>query len=146
MCFAIVLGTALCQTRAMDDQAAIKAVLDAHAAAWTEGDAHAATGVLTEDADWLLNSGMLRGKASIEAWHRDRLNGSAKNTRHVHPGTPDIRFIRPDVAIVDGNTWVGAKDAEPSPASIGRFTAIFVKDGGHWKVTAFRPWPKITTQ
>ena len=35
------------------DRVAIKSVLDAHGAAWTRGDADAATATLTEDADWV---------------------------------------------------------------------------------------------
>lgn len=74
------------------DRAAIKAVLDAHGAAWTRGDADAATATLTEDADWVSGSGkVLVGRSAILQMHRDMLSGPAKGTQHSHPGTPDIR-------------------------------------------------------
>jgi uncharacterized protein (TIGR02246 family) len=129
-------------TGAVDDRTEIQKVLDAHAAAWTAGDAHAAAAVMTDDADWLRRDGvMIHGKAAIEAMHREIFAGPGKNTRHEHPGSADIRFIRPDVAIVDGDSFVGPMDAKPTPDTIGRYTAVFVKERGAWKVTAFRPSP-----
>ncbi|PYX58558.1 MAG: hypothetical protein DMG73_10420 [Acidobacteria bacterium] len=39
------------------ERAAIQAVLDAHGAAWTKGDAKAAAAVMTEYADWVSGDG-----------------------------------------------------------------------------------------
>ena len=85
------------------DRLAIQKVLDAHGSAWTKGDAAAAAAVMTEDADWVSGGGdVYEGRQAIEAAHREWLEGGAKGTKHAHPGTPKIRFIRNDVAIVDG--------------------------------------------
>ena len=132
------------------DRVAIQKVLDAHGIAWTKGDAMAAAAVMTEDADWVSGSGhVYEGRAAIEAAHREWLSGDAKGTRHTHPGTPKIRFIRPDVAIVDGDSYTGdIHDAQGKelPPVFSRYTAVFVRDGGNWKVTAFRSLPQLKSK
>jgi uncharacterized protein (TIGR02246 family) len=132
------------------DRAAIQRVLDAHGIAWTKGDPVAAASVMTEDADWVSGGGeVYEGKAAIEAAHHDWLSGGAKGTRHTHPGTPKIRFIRPDVAIVDGDSYTGGRRDEIGkelPPSFSRYTAVFVKNGDAWKVAAFRSLPQLKSK
>ena len=132
-------------TSGESEQSAIQAVLNEHADAWTLGDAHAAAAVLTEDADWVSGSGRtFRGREAIEQMHRDLFEGPAKGTRHVHPGTPAIRFITPDVAIVDGDSYVGTNGTKPTASDFNHYTAVFTKQKGHWKVAAFRALPQVT--
>ena len=134
----------------VSDRAAIQKVLDAHGIAWTKGDAIGAASVMTEDADWVSGGGeVYEGRPAIEAAHREWLSGSAKGTRHAHPGTPKIRFIRPDVAIVDGDSYAGGlrdEQGKELPPSFSRYTAVFVKNGGSWKVTAFRSLPQLKSK
>jgi uncharacterized protein (TIGR02246 family) len=129
------------------DRAAIKAVLDSHGAAWTRGDVTAATATLTEDADWVSGSGrVFVGRSAITKMHRDVLEGPAKGTRHSHPGTPNIRFVARDVAIVDGDSYMaGFRDEHGGelPGEYSRYTAVFVKKDGMWYVTAFRSLPQV---
>ncbi len=129
------------------DRAAIQSVLDAHGAAWTRGDSDAATATLTEDADWVSGTGrVFVGRPAITKMHRDVLSGAAKGTRHSHPGTPNIRFITQDVAIVDGDSYMAGFHDEHGhelPAEYSRYTAVFVKKGGKWYVTAFRSLPQV---
>lgn len=129
------------------DRAAIKAVLDAHGAAWTRGDVAAATATLTEDADWVSGNGtVLIGRAAIAKMHREMLEGPAKGTRHSHPGVPSIRFITREVAVVDGDSYMGGfhdDQGKELPAEYSRYTAVFVKKNGKWYVTAFRSLPQV---
>src|ERR1700741_3559176 len=63
-------------TSARSERSAIQAVLDAHADAWTRGDAHEAASVMTEDADWISGGGHIyQGRAAIEEMHRELLAG-----------------------------------------------------------------------
>jgi ketosteroid isomerase-like protein len=56
------------------DRAGIKAVLDAHGAAWTRGDADAATAILTDDADWVSGGGrVFVGRPAITQMHKTSL-------------------------------------------------------------------------
>ena len=129
------------------DRAAIQALLDAHGAAWTKGDAAAAAAVMTEDADWVSGSGAVyEGRPAIEAMHRRELAGMGKGSRHSHPGTPKIRFIRPDVAIVDGDSYMAGLHDEQGkefPPTTSRYTAVMVKENGRWMVAAFRSLPQL---
>lgn len=134
----------------MSGRAAIQNVLDAHGDAWTKGDAVAAASVMTEDADWVSGSGhVYEGRAEIEAAHREWLSGDAQGSRHSHPGSPKIRFIARDVAIVDGDSYTGGlrgqQGKELAPV-FSRYTAVFVKDGDNWKVTAFRSLPQLKSK
>ena len=132
------------------DKAAIQALLDAHGAAWSRGDAAAAAAVMTQDADWVGgDGGIYEGRAAIEAAHREWLAGSAKGSRHLHPGTPGIRFLRPDVAIVDGDSYAsGVHDdhGQELPPQTSRYTAVMVKENGRWLVAAFRSMPQLKSR
>jgi uncharacterized protein (TIGR02246 family) len=132
------------------ERAAIQAVLDAHGAAWTKGDAKAAAAALTEDADWVSGDGSITtGRAAIENDHREAFSTFAKGSRHTHPGTPKIRFIRPDVAILDGDSYMAGLHDESGkelPPHVSSYMAVLVKEHGDWKVTAFRSLPQVKPQ
>jgi len=132
------------------ERAAIQQVLDAHGNAWTKGDAVAAAAVMTEDADWVSGAGdVLEGRPAIEAAHREWLSGEAKGSRHAHPGQPKIRFIRSDVAIVDGDSYMGGlrdEQGKEMPPIFSRYTAVLVKNGQSWKVAAFRSLPQLKSK
>src|SRR5579864_753336 len=145
--FVALACRALDQSDHSADVKAIRAVLDAHGEAWTRGEAVAAVATLTDDADWVGGDGQtLEGKAAILAMHEKMLAGPAKGTRHSHPGTPNIRFIRSDVAIVDGNSEMSGfrdENGKQLPAGYSRYAAVFVKQEGKWLVTAFRSLPQV---
>jgi uncharacterized protein (TIGR02246 family) len=132
------------------ERGAIQAVLDAHGIAWTKGDAVAAAAVMTADADWVSGDGSVyEGRTAIEAAHREWLSGDGKGSRHAHPGRPKIRFIRPDVAIVDGDSYMGGlrdEQGKELPPIFSRFAAVLVKNGQTWKVTAFRSLPQLKSK
>ena len=129
------------------ERAAIKVILDAHGAAWTRGDAAAATAILTDDADWVSGGGtVFVGRPAIAKMRRDMLGGPAKGSQHSHPGTPNMRFITRDVAIVDGDSYMAGLHDEHGnelPAEYSQYTAVFVKKNGKWYVTAFRSLPQV---
>src|SRR5579864_143703 len=86
------------------------------------------------------------GDLRLLKMHRDVLSGPAKGTRHSHPGTPKIRFVTKDVAIVDGDSYMAGFHDEHGnelPAEYSRYTAVFVKKDGKWYVTAFRSLPQV---
>lgn len=132
------------------EQAAIQAVLDAHGAAWNKGDAAAAAAIMTEDADWVGGDGSVyEGRAAIEAAHEKWFAGPAKGSFHSHPGLPKIHFLRPDVAIVDGDSYQSGLHDEQGkevPAETSRYTAVMVKENGQWKVAAFRSLPQVKSK
>ena len=132
------------------ERAAIQSVLDAHGTAWTKGDPKAAAAVMTDDADWVSGDGsVFSGKAEIEEMHREALATNAKGSIHTHPGTPKIRFVRPDVALVDGDSYMsGVHDdsGKELPSHLSRYCAVMVKDKGRWRVIAFRSLPQVKVE
>ena len=56
---------------------------------------------------------------------------------------------RRDVVIVDGDSYTGGlcdeQGKELAPV-FSRYTAVFVKDGDNWKVTAFRSLPQLKSK
>jgi len=154
--FALLLLAALgCSRPGIGDQssaekAAIQAVLDEHGRAWSKGDAAAAAAVMTENADWVGGDGSVyEGRAAIEAAHEKWLAGEAKGSYHTHPGLPKIQFLRPDVAIVDGDSYASGLHDEQGkelPAETSRYTAVMVKENGRWKVAAFRSLPQVKSR
>jgi uncharacterized protein (TIGR02246 family) len=139
--FVMSLGMIAAATR---QESQIQAVFDAHADAWTRGDAHAAAAVMTDDSDWISGGGTIfTCRTAIEEMHRELLSGEAKGTRHVHPGMPSISFLRSDVAIVDGNSYVGAAGTQPTTSDFNFYTAVLVKEQAQWKVAAFRSLPQV---
>ena len=132
------------------ENAAIQAVLDEHGRAWSKGDAAGAAAVMTNDADWVSGDGAVyEGRAAIEAAHEKWFAGEAKGSHHSHPGSPNVRFIRPDVAIVDGDSYTsGLHDEQGKEISAGvtRYTAVMVKENGRWKVAAFRSLPQLKSK
>ena len=132
------------------EKAAIQAVLDAHGRAWSNGDAAAAAAVMTEDADWVSGDGSVyEGRAAIEGAHEKWFAGEAKGSYHSHPGLPKIQFLRPDVAIVDGDSYQSGLHDEQGkeiPAGVTRYSAVMVKENGRWKVAAFRSLPQLKSK
>jgi uncharacterized protein (TIGR02246 family) len=89
---------------------------------------------------------VLVGRPAILKMHRDLLSGQAKGTQHSHPGTPDIRFVSRDVAIVDGDSYMAGfhdEQGKELPGEYSRYTAVFVRKDGKWYVTAFRSLPQV---
>ena len=84
--------------------------------------------------NWVSGNGnVFVGRPAILKMHRDLLNGQAKGTQHSHPGTPDIRFVTRDVAIVDGDSYMaGFRDEQGKerPAEYSRYTTVFVRKDG----------------
>ncbi|PYX58559.1 MAG: hypothetical protein DMG73_10425 [Acidobacteria bacterium] len=82
----------------------------------------------------------------MENDHREALSGFAKGSRHTHPGTPKIRFVRSDVAIVDGDSYMAGlhdENGKEVPPHVSSYMAVLVKEHGGWKVTAFRSLPQV---
>lgn len=157
LCMAILVCVALggCSGSRVGDgtpaeKAAIQAALDAQAKAWNKGDAAAVAAVMTDDADWVSADGSVyEGRDAIEAAHRGWFEGTAKGSFHSHPGLPKIHFVRSDVAIVDGDSYQsGLHDDQGKelPAETSRYTAIMVKEGGRWRVAAYRSLPQLKSK
>jgi uncharacterized protein (TIGR02246 family) len=124
------------------DAEAIRQLYARYDAAWDKGDVGGVAMVWADDADHVEPDGRaIKGRAAIEKDLGQRLASDLKGTRSQQTIT-GIRFITPDVAVVDAAYEVsGARDAQGQslPALEGRYVDIWVKRGGKWHIAADRP-------
>jgi len=125
------------------DSAAIRTLIQAHAAAWNRRDAKAAVAVLTSDAVWITGDGVrLQGRAEIERAHVQWLaaDSAAGGSTHSHPPeTVTIRFLRPEVAVVDLEArFVPLGDGPPFFPERSAVFAVAIKDGAEWRIAQIR--------
>ena len=119
-----------------EDEAAIKALLDAFTKAFNAGDATAAAATYSETAIVVDEHGdRIEGRAAI----KDQLAASfAESPRTTIAIEVDaLRFLGPETAIEIGRTTITPAPGAGSPEKT-RFTAVYVKTGGQWLQSAVR--------
>ena len=126
------------QDRTADTQA-IRAVVEAFTKAFDAGDAAAVAATFTAGALVVDEEGQrTEGRAAI----RDLLANSFKNA----PGSKiaiqvdSLRFLSTDTALEEGRTTITPKQGAGDP-EFSRFTAVYVKESGHWLQAAVRDEP-----
>lgn len=126
------------------DDARIRAIVAEQAAAWNVGDARAFSRSFTEDGSFTNIVGtVFYGHQAFEDRHRDIFAAFFKGSR-ITMTVGRIRFVRPDVAIVDVATEVSDLAGTPPgvrPNAAGRLQTrlqeIYVKDGGDWRMASY---------
>jgi len=124
-------------------EAPIRAIVAQQAAAWDAGDAAYAKD-LAPDASFTNLFGMVMyGAAAFAERHRQILATFYKGTTKHH-AIRRIRFVTPDVAIVDIDNEVRGVKAMPAgivvpPDGIVKtgLMEVFVRRGGRWWVEAY---------
>lgn len=126
------------QGESVADEAAIRTIIQHWQQNWDKFDASVLEGDYAEDADWLNAFGVKhKGGASIVAFVGTVVKRPQNQGRHTTWGTPEIRFVRPDVAIAyrdyqtEGNKAANGKDA---PERRTHSTWIMAKNGGKWQI------------
>ena len=132
------------------DEAAVRGVPGAFAAAWAKHDGHQLAAVMAEDVDFVNVGGdWLQGRAAFEAIHSRLLRGRFKDSK-LTPLEAKVRFLRPDLAVLHWD-WKIVGDRGPGEAAreprMGIFTMVVEKRGGQWLVvvaqnTNWMPAPK----
>jgi uncharacterized protein (TIGR02246 family) len=132
-----------------DEPAEHRAILElGHALqdAWNRGDAAGYASLFTDDADFAAwNGSHGHSRQAIEGAHRRLFDGPLAGSRIVlvdddaESARPEsLRFIRPDVAImVTPGVVVLAGQSATGPDHESAQTFVLIKNGGHWRVTAF---------
>jgi len=135
LAFTVAGATARQMLGSPADEAAIRELSKAHASAWNSGDAAKAAAVYADDGVFVNVRGMVTtGRAAIEKSLAADLSGELKgSTFAVTMDT--IRFIRSDMALVNGTTNITG-GALPPEGLKGHYLAVATKQGGAWKVAA----------
>ena len=116
------------------DEAAIRKSVEALAAALNARDAKGGARLFAEDGDQIvLGSARYRGRADIERAYREK-RLSIPDGKHIAIAVMSIRFVLPDVALVD----VEGHLVERPATSRDRAFYIMVRRGGAWQIAALR--------
>lgn len=109
--------------------------------AWNKADAKMMADLWLVDGDYVSSTGRsASGRAEVEKAFAEQWSGVYKGTKLANTIT-SVRFIRRDVAIVDGGFEVsGMRDASGKTLATraGLSTIVAVKKGDRWYVAALR--------
>lgn len=116
------------------DETAIRELIAQYLDIRAQNDEQALLAILTADADQLTTSGILRtGRNGVS---RGSLASSRNNSGNRSISVDSIRFIKPDVAIVNGRYNILERDNAPDSHYLTTFV-VLVEDG-RWKISAIR--------
>ncbi|HEX7726399.1 MAG TPA: SgcJ/EcaC family oxidoreductase [Rhizomicrobium sp.] len=125
------------------DRVAIEKLIAAEDAAWNSGDAVAYSRAIAKDCVFTnIFGAVFAGHAGFEAQHARIFSTIYRGTR-LRQTIDHLRFIRPDVAIVDTSAEVTGIRAFPpglqahSGALLTKLLQVFVKDDGAWKIASY---------
>ena len=115
-----------------EDVSAIRRVIAENTAAFNQHKPDLNSEATTDDFDVVNPPGMYSsGIPDL----RDAFRGAFRNAGMV--ATVDrMRFIRPDVVLVDGTFEITGTEIKPAPK--GLRTIVLVKENGRWLITALR--------
>jgi uncharacterized protein (TIGR02246 family) len=125
-------------------EAAIRAIIAEQALAWNAGDGLRYADHLTPDASFTNLFGMVMyGAAAFAKRHSEILSTFYKGTTKKH-AVRSIRFVTPDVAIVDIDNELHGVKAMPTGIAVPpdgivktQLMEVFVRRDGRWWVEAY---------
>jgi uncharacterized protein (TIGR02246 family) len=119
------------------DEAAVRNIPQAFAAAWAKHDGHQLAKAMSEDVDFVNVGGdWLHGRADFELYHTRLLSGRFRESL-VTPLEIDVRFLRPNLAVLHWSWRIQGdrnEDLTPRKPRFGLFTMIVEKQSGEWLV------------
>ena len=127
------------------DEAQIRAIIAEQVTAWNAGDAKAFSASFAEDGSFTnIRGTVFYGHRAFEDRHVEIFRGFFKGSKLAMSPTR-IRFVRPDVAIVDVATELSELRGRTPPGVTAsadgrirtRLQEVFVKDGGRWRVASY---------
>src|SRR5262249_24807623 len=131
------LALALGQATPASEESAVREAVDSYTSDFNEGNLDAVLAHDAADADFIDNSGkQYKGKADLGEVFRKSLP-DMKGSK-LRSTITSIRFVRPDVAVVDGKAEVTAPDGTTDS---GRFTSTWTKTDGKWLLSCERNLP-----
>jgi uncharacterized protein (TIGR02246 family) len=119
---------------ASEEEAAIHKAAAAYNAAFAKGDADAVVAMWTPDAEFIDDDGKVyRGRDTLAPLFTKSLP-SYKGYK-ISGKLTSIRFVKPDVALVDGEQTFTPPQGE---SDVSRFTSVWVKTDGKWRIRSAR--------
>jgi uncharacterized protein (TIGR02246 family) len=121
-----------------DDEAAIRENVKQMESGWNTKSGAAYARPFAKDADFVVINGMhIQGHEAIEKNHQRIFDTIFKNTT-VSLTAKQIRFLRPDVAVVHVSGHRDAPEAERKLVMDATMVMVMTKEGGQWKIASFQ--------
>jgi uncharacterized protein (TIGR02246 family) len=128
-------GIVHAQTKA--DEAAVRNIPQAFAAAWAKHDGHQLAQIMSQDVDFVnVAADWMHGRADFERFHTRLLSGRFKEST-LTPLEVRVRFLRPDQAVLHWNWRIENdqnQDLTTRKPRLGLFTMVVEKRDGQWLV------------
>jgi uncharacterized protein (TIGR02246 family) len=119
------------------DEAAIKANIEGMRTGWNAKSGEAFTKAFTEDADAVVITGLhIKTRAEIARQHQRLFDTIFKDVDILEYQVEQIRFLRPDVALVHA---LGRRtlETDKTKSISGSISLVMLKNKGTWQITAF---------
>src|SRR5688572_21286812 len=118
------------------DEAALRESVKQMETGWNTKSGALFAKPFAEDADYVVINGMyIKGRATIETQHQRIFDTIFKDTR-INLTVKQIRFLRPDVAVVHVNGHRDGPTKELTQDAI--LTLVMTKDQHGWSIAAFQ--------
>ena len=125
-------------SEASRDEAAIRANVEQMAKGWNAKSGAEFAKPFAEDADYVIVNGMqIKGRAIIDKSHQDIFDTIYKNST-VSVSVEQIRFLRPDVALVHVRSSLSVTRENSTRTTSGKITLVMTKNKDNWEVAAFQ--------
>ncbi len=120
------------------DEAMIRANVEQMAKGWNMKSGEEFAKPFAEDSDYVIINGMhIKGRAANAESHQ-RIFDTIYKDSNIAPVIKQIRFLRPDVAIVHGISNLTFKVNGEEKKGSGFVTLVMTKDKGKWSIAAFQ--------
>lgn len=118
-----------------DDEAALRANVKQLETGWNTKSGAAFARPFAEDADYVVINGMhLKGQTAIEQGHQQIFDTIYKDTT-LTLAVQQIRFLRPDVAVVHAS---GRRNGPGTESYAAVMTLVMTKEKQGWTIAAFQ--------
>ena len=120
------------------DEVMIRANVEQMAKGWNMKSGAEFAKPFAEDSDYVVVNGMhIKGRAANAEAHQ-RIFDTIYKDSNIAPVVKQIRFLRPDVAIVHGISNLTFKVNSEEKKGNGFVTLVMTKDKGKWSIAAFQ--------
>ncbi len=112
----VLLAPAIVRAQTETDSRSVRQIPQDFRDAWAKHDGHALAQIMADDVDFVsVGATLIHGRSDLETYHRRLLSGRCEDST-IALLPVDVRFLRPDVAIVH---WIwkitGDKNPDSSP-------------------------------
>lgn len=133
----VCMTSPILDAQAKTDEEAVRKLPQSFSAAWNKHDGHELASIMADDVDFVtVGATWIHGKPDFEKYHTRLMNGRFKEST-ITPLQTEVRFLRPDVAVIHWS-WRVAGDKNPDGSArdprYGMMTMVAEKRANTWLV------------